>query len=72
MQVAVGGLDLDFVIHQPAQRGGNRRRVLVPHAGVAHQREVGFEIGLVRFQERHEILRADFLLALDHDGDVDR
>ena len=30
------------------------------------------EVGLVGFEERHEILRSDFLLALDHDGDVDR
>ena len=41
MQVAVGGLDPDLVVDQPAQRGGDRRRVGIPHAGVADQREVG-------------------------------
>ena len=72
MQIAVGGLDLDLVIDEPAQRGGDRRRVLVPHAGVADQREVGLQVGLVLLEERHEVLRADFFLALDDDGDVDR
>ena len=61
MQVAVGGLDLDLVIDQAAQRGGDRRRVRVPHAGVADQREIRLQLALVRFEERHEILRADLL-----------
>jgi hypothetical protein len=72
MQVAIGGLDLDLVIDQPAQRGGDRRGIGIPHAGVANQREIRLEVSLVRFQKRHEVFRADFLLALDHDGDVDR
>ena len=72
MQIAAGGLDLDLVIDEPAQLRGDRRRVRVPHAGVADQREIGLEVRLVRFEERHEILRTDLLLALDDDGDVDR
>ena len=48
MQIAVGGLDPDFFIDQAAQRRRDRRRVRVPHAGVAHQREVGLEVLLVR------------------------
>ncbi len=72
MQIAIGGLDLDLVIDQSAQRGGDRRRIRVPHAGVAHQREVGLELVLVFLEKRNEILRPDFLFALDDDGDVDR
>ena len=72
MQIAVGGLDLHFVVDQPAQRGGDRRRIGVPHAGVADQREVRLEVGLVLFKKRNEILRSDFLFALDDDGDVER
>ena len=72
MQIAVGGLDPHLLVDQPAQRGGDRRRIGVPHAGVADQREVGLEVVLVRFEKRNEILRSDFLLALDDDGDVER
>ena len=72
MQVAVGGLDPHLLIDEPAQRRGDRRRVLVPHAGVADEREVGGEIVLVALQERGEILRADLLLALDQQRDRHR
>ena len=72
MQIAVGGLDLYFLVDQSAQRGGDRRRIRIPHAGVADQREVGLEVLLVGFKKRNEILRSDFFFALDHDGDVDR
>ncbi len=72
MQIAIGGLDLDLVINQAAQRCGNRRRVGIPHTGVADQCEIGLQVLLVGFKKRNEILRADFFLALDHDGDIDR
>src|SRR5260370_7235251 len=44
----------------------------VAQAGAANQCETGLEIALVLFKKRHKILRCDFLLALDDDGDVDR
>ena len=72
MQVAVGGLDGDLVIHQAAQRGCDGGRVRVPHAGVADQREVGLQLIPDRLHERHEILRADFFFAFDQDRDIDR
>ncbi len=72
MQVAVGGLDGDLVIHQAAQRCRDGGRVGVPHAGVADHREVGLQFVLDRLHEWHEILRADFLLAFDQDRDIDR
>ena len=71
MQVAIGGLDLDLVVNQSAQRCCDRRRIRIPHAGVADQCEVGLQVLLVGFKERNEILRADFFFAFDHDGDID-
>ena len=72
MQIAVGGLDPHLIVHQPAQRRGDGRRISVPHAGVADQGEIGLEVVLVRFKKRNEILRSDFFFALDDDGHVDR
>ena len=42
MQVAVGGLDGDFLADQAAQAGRDRRRLAVPHAGVADQAKSAF------------------------------
>ena len=72
MQIAIGGLDPHLIIHQPAQRRRDRRRVGVPHAGVANQCEVGLEVVFVFFKERNEIFRTDFFLTLDDNRDVDR
>jgi hypothetical protein len=71
MQVTTGGGDAHLVIDEAAQRSGDRRRFRVPHRGVAHQHEVGGEVGLVLFEEGAKMRRADFLLALDQHGDVD-
>ena len=70
MQVAVGRLQGHLHIGHAAQPGGDRRRVDVPHAGVADQRQVGREFALVGGQERLQVGAADFLLALDQHGDV--
>ena len=72
MQIAVGGLDPHFIVNESAQRRGDRRRVRVPHAGVADQCEVGLEIVLVQFEKRNEIFRSDFFLTLDDNGHVER
>ena len=56
VQVAVCSLDPYLLVNQPPQRGGDRRRIRVPHAGVANQCEIGLELVLVLFKERHEIL----------------
>ena len=72
MQIAAGGLDPYLIVNKTAQRRRDRRRVRVPHAGVADQCEVGLEVLLVGFKKRNEILRSDFFFALDDDGDVDR
>src|SRR4051794_19132079 len=72
MQVAIGGGDLELLIEQTAQRGRDRGRVAVPHAGVADQHVVSLKLVLVGFDEGHEVLRADFFLAFDQESDVDR
>ncbi len=72
MQVAVGAGDLDLLIDQPAQRGGDRRRVGVPHGGIADQREVELELVGIVAHEFEQVLRAALLFALDHGGDLQR
>ena len=72
MQVAVGAGDLDVLIDQPAQRGGDRRRLGVPHGGIADQRQVELELGGIVAHELEQMLRAALLLALDHGGDIQR
>ena len=72
MQIAAGGLDPYLLVNKSAQRRRDRRRIRVPHAGVADQGEVGLEVLLVGFKKRNEILRSDFFFALDDDGDIDR
>ena len=72
VQIAVGACDFDVLIDQPAQRGGHRRRLGVPHGGVADQRQVELELGGVVAHEFEQVLRAALLLALDHGGDRQR
>ena len=72
MQVAVGAGDLHVLIDQSAQRGGDRRRLGVPHGGVADQRQVELELVGIVAHELEQMLRAAFLLALDHGGDRQR
>ena len=72
MQVPVGTGDLDVLIDQPAQRGGDRRGFLVPHGGIADQSQVELELGGIVLDEFEQMLRAALLLALDHHGDRQR
>lgn len=72
MQVAVGGLHRDLLTHQPAQSDADRRRVAIPHAGIADQREIGLEFAGIGLEERLQRRRTGFLLALEQDGDAAR
>lgn len=71
MQVAIGGLDLDLVIDQPAQHvviAG----VFGSRTGVARSARYAFSSALFCSRNGTEILRSDFLLAFDDDGDIYR
>ncbi len=72
MQVAVGAGQPDLLVDQAAQRRRDRRRLRVPHAGVADQRQVALELGGIVAHEAEQVFRAALLLALDHHGDVER
>jgi hypothetical protein len=72
MQVAVGAGEPHLLIDQPAQRRGDRRCLLVPHAGVADQRQVELELVGIVADEIKQVLGAALLFALDHHGDGQR
>ena len=57
MQVAVRRLQRNLGVGHAAQPGGDRRGLDVPHPGVADQRDVRGQFGLVRPQERIEAHR---------------
>ena len=59
---------VDLLADQAAQADGDRRRLAVPHAGVADQREVGLQLLGVGVEERLQRRRAGFLLALEQDA----
>ena len=67
MQVAVGRLDRHLLADQAAQADADRRRIAVPHAGVADQRELGLQLLGIGLEERLQRRRAGFLLALEQD-----
>ena len=72
MQIAIGRFQRDLHIGHAAQPRGDRRRIDIPHAGVADQSEIGGKLLLVGDEEWFEVGTADFLLALDQRGDVCR
>ena len=72
MQVPVGAAHDDLLIDHAAQRRRDHGRVLVPHAGVADQHDVGLQFGLVGLHEFRQVLGAVLLRALDQEGDADR
>ena len=72
VQIAVGGLQGHLGVGHAAQAGGDGGGLDVPHAGVADQRHVRDQVGLVRPQERVEVDRTDLFLALDQHGDARR
>ena len=72
MQIAVGAGELHLLVDEPAQRCRHHRRRLVPHAGVADQRQVQLELRGVVLDEAEQVIGAAFFLALDHHGDRER
>ena len=56
MQVAVGAGQPDLLIDQSAQRGRDRRRLGVPHAGVADQCQIALEFRGIVAHEAEEVL----------------
>ena len=72
MQVAIGAGKSHLLVDQATQGGRHHGRRGVPHAGVADQREVGFELLRVVLDEAEQVVRAALLLALDHHGDRQR
>ena len=72
MQVPIGTGEPDLFIDQAAQRRGDRRRLRVPHAGVANQGQVAAQFRSIVPHKAEQMLRAALLLALDHHGDIQR
>jgi hypothetical protein len=72
MQVAVGAAKPDFLVDQPAQRGRDRGRLAIPHAGVADEREIAAQFGGIVANEAEQMFRSALLFAFDQHGDVER
>ena len=72
VQIAAGAGDDELGAGEAAQLRRDRRRVLVPLAGVAHERQVGLHLLAVLGQEPRQRRRAALLLALEQHGDGDR
>ena len=72
MEVAVGSLDPDLVIEEAAQRRGDGRRLGIPHAGVADERDVGGKLAAMGLDPGRQMLGAALFLALDQERDVER
>ena len=72
MKVAIGGRDGDLLAHEAAQHRGDGGGVAVPHARIAHEREITGEFVLVGLEEGMQRWGARFLLALQQDRDRDR
>ncbi len=72
MQIAIGAGDGDLGVSESPQEGGDRRAVLVPLPGVANEGEIGFELLGMRIEEGRQRRAAQFLLALQEHGHVDR
>ena len=72
MQVPVGAGEPDLFVHQATQRGRDRGRLCVPHAGIAHESEVAFELCGMLAHEAEQVFRTALLFAFDHHGNVER
>ena len=57
---------------EAAQARRDRRRVGIPHAGIADEREVGLQFIGIGSEERLQRWRAGFFFTLEQDGDLDR
>ena len=73
MKVLVRAGNLDLVGNKAPQHGGDRRRLAVPHVGIADQRDVGgTQFIAIGFHEGRQVLAAAFLLAFQHQRYPDR
>src|SRR5437899_8096140 len=72
MEIPVGASQPDLLIDEPTQRRRHHGRRRIPHAGIADQRQVELELGGIVLDEAEQVVRAAFLLALDHHGDGER
>jgi hypothetical protein len=72
MQVAVGAGESHLLVNEPAQRCRHHGRCRIPHARIAHQRQVQLEFLRVVLDEAEQVVGAALLLALDHHGDGQR
>ncbi len=72
MEIPVGAGEPDLLVDEPAQRRRHHGRRRIPHAGIADQREVELELVGIVLDEAEQVVRAAFLLALDHHGDGER
>ncbi len=72
MQIAAGAGDHHLEAGKPPQLRGDGRRVLVPLAGVADERQVRLHLLAVLGEEARQRRRAAFLLALEQHGDGER
>ncbi len=72
VQIAVGASQPDLLIDETAQRRRDRRRLPIPHAGVAHEGQIAFELLGILANEVEQVLGPALLLALDHHRDVER
>ena len=70
VEVLVGSRHLDFHVGQAAQAAGDRGSLHRDHRGVRDEDDVGLEQLLVAAAEVVEALRADLLLALEHEFHV--
>ena len=68
MQVAVGGVDGDFLGAEAAQAGGDGGCRRIPHVGVADHGDVGAQFFCRLVQKAGQICTAGFLFAFQKDG----
>ena len=68
MQIPIGAGQHHFLADDPAQRDGDRRRRPVPHAGVADERDIGFELFGVFGEKGRQRRRSGLFLAFEQRG----
>ena len=72
MQIMLGAVQDGLHADDAAEHRGDRRRLMVPHAGVADDARIGLQCVAVFGQERIETATARFLFALQQHDDADR
>ena len=70
VQIPIGAGEDDLFANDPSQRDGNRGRGAVPHARIANERDIGFQLFGVLGEKRRQRRRSGLLLALEQRGDM--